>query len=119
MYTGMIIGVELAKIEVFIGAMIGAMLVFLFSSFAIRAVGDAAFSIVEEVRRQFNEIKGLKEGKAKPDYARVVDICTKAALKEMVLPGLLVVFVTVAVGLLLKAEATYGSYNWRHCRRSV
>ncbi len=106
LYTGQIIGVELAKVDVFVGAMIGAMLVFLFSAFSIRAVGDAAFSIVNEVRRQFKEIKGLKQGKAKPDYARCVDICTKAALREMVLPGLLVVVATVAVGVILKAEAT-------------
>jgi len=69
-------------------------------------VGDAAYSIINEVRRQFKKIKGILEGKAKPDYARAVDICAKAALKEMVLPGLLVVVVTVVVGVLLKAEAT-------------
>ena len=97
--------VNLAKIEVFVGAFIGAMLVFLFSSMAIRAVGDAAHEIVNEVRRQFKSIKGLMEGKAKPDYARCVDICTKAALREMILPGVLIVVVTVAVGWLLKAEA--------------
>ena len=106
LYTGKEILVALSKIDVFVGAMIGAMLVFLFSAFSIRAVGDAAYSIVNEVRRQFKEIKGLKQGKAKPDYARCVDICTKSALKEMILPGLLVVFLTVAVGVILKAEAT-------------
>jgi len=106
LYTGKAIGVDIAKVDVFVGAMLGAMLVFLFSSFAIRAVGDAAFSIVNEVRRQFKTIKGLREGKAKPDYAACVDIAAKAALKKMMLPGLLVVFATVAVGLLLKAEAT-------------
>ncbi len=100
--------VNLAKIEVFVGAFIGAMLVFLFSSMAIRAVGDAAHEIVNEVRRQFKSIKGLMEGKAKPDYAKCVDICTKAALREMILPSLLVIAVTVAVGLVLKAEATAG-----------
>ncbi len=98
--------VNLAKIEVFVGAFIGAMLVFLFSSMAIRAVGDAAHEIVNEVRRQFRTIKGLMQGKAKPDYAKCVDICTKAALREMILPSLLVIVVTVAVGLILKAEAT-------------
>jgi K(+)-stimulated pyrophosphate-energized sodium pump len=100
--------VNLAKIEVFVGALIGAMLVFLFSSMAIRAVGDAAHEVVNEVRRQFRSIRGLMQGKAKPDYARCVDICTKAALREMILPGLLIVVVTVAVGLILKAEATAG-----------
>ncbi len=104
--TGHAMSVDLSKVTVFVGAMIGAMLIFLFSSFAIRAVGDTAYSIVNEVRRQFKEIKGLKQGKAKPDYARCVDICTKAALKEMILPGLLVVVVTVAVGMILRAEAT-------------
>jgi K(+)-stimulated pyrophosphate-energized sodium pump len=97
--------VDIAKIDVFIGAFLGAMLVFLFSSMAIKAVGDAAHEIVNEVRRQFKSIKGLMQGKAKPDYARCVDICAKAALKEMILPGVLIVVVTVAVGLLLKAEA--------------
>ena len=98
--------VNLAKIEVFVGALIGATLVFLFSSMAIRAVGDAAHEVVFEVRRQFKSIKGLMEGKAKPDYAKCVDICTKAALREMILPSLLVIAVTVAVGMILKAEAT-------------
>jgi K(+)-stimulated pyrophosphate-energized sodium pump len=72
---------------------------------AIKAVGDAAHEVVMEVRRQFKKIPGLLEGTAKPDYARCVDLCTKAALKEMVLPGLLVVAVTVLVGFLLRAEA--------------
>ncbi len=100
--------VNLAKVEVFVGAMIGAMLIFLFSSMAIKAVGDTAHEVVFEVRRQFRSIKGLMQGKAKPDYAKCIDICTKAALKEMILPALLVVAVTVAVGLILKAEATAG-----------
>lgn len=100
--------VDLAKVEVFVGAMIGAMLVFLFSSFAIRSVGDAAHEIVIEVRRQFKSIKGLMEGKAKPDYARCVDICTKTALREMIMPGVLVLVVTVAVGMLLRYEAVAG-----------
>ncbi len=108
LHLGHTIGVDISKIEVFIGAMIGAMLVFLFSSFAIRAVGDTAFSIVNEVRRQFREIKGLKEGTAKADYATCVDICTTAALKRMVAPGLLVVVATVAVGMILGPEAAAG-----------
>ena len=77
----------------------------LFSSLAIRAVGDAAFSIVNEVRRQWKTKKGIMTGKEKPDYARVVDICVKASLKKMVLPGLLVVVTTVIVGMTLKYEA--------------
>jgi K(+)-stimulated pyrophosphate-energized sodium pump len=97
--------VNLARIEVFVGAFIGAMLVFLFSAMAIKAVGDAAHEVVLEVRRQFKQIPGLMKGTAKPEYAKCVDLCTKAALKEMILPGLLVVGVTVLVGVLLKAEA--------------
>jgi len=105
-YTGMkVVVVDIAKIDVFVGALIGAMLIFLFSAFAIRAVGDTAFSIVNEVRRQWKEKKGIMTGKEKPDYARVVDICVKASLKEMVLPGLLVVAVTVIVGVALGYES--------------
>ena len=97
--------VDIAKIDVFVGALIGAMLIFLFSAFAIRAVGDTAYSIVNEVRRQWKEKKGIMTGKEKPDYARVVDICVKASLKEMILPGLLVVIITVIVGVVLGYEA--------------
>src|SRR3989338_727125 len=105
-YTGLrVVTVDIAKIDVFVGALIGAMLIFLFSAFAIRAVGDAAFSIVNEVRRQWKEKKGIMTGRQKPDYARVVDICVKASLKEMILPGLLVVAVTIIVGVVLKYEA--------------
>ncbi len=100
-----VVTVDIAKIEVFVGALIGAMLIFLFSAFAIRAVGDTAFSIVNEVRRQWKERKGILTGKEKPDYAKVVDICVKASLKEMILPGLLVVIVTVIVGVVLGYEA--------------
>lgn len=99
------ITIDLSKVPVFVGAFIGAMLIFLFSSLAIKAVGDAAYSIVNEVRRQWKSKKGIMTGKEKPDYARVVDICVKASLKKMILPGLLVVATTVAVGMLLKYEA--------------
>ena len=78
--------------------MIGAMLPFLFSSMAMSAVGRAAFSMIEEVRRQFKEIPGLMEGKAEADYTKCVDISTAAAIREMVVPGLLAVVVPVAVG---------------------
>ena len=97
--------IDISKIHVFVGAFLGAMLIFLFSSLAIKAVGDTAFSIVNEVRRQWKEKKGIMSGKEKPDYARVVDICVKASLKKMVLPGLLVVIITVVVGVVLKYEA--------------
>ncbi|MBI2873812.1 MAG: sodium-translocating pyrophosphatase [Firmicutes bacterium] len=100
--------VNLAKPEVFIGALIGTMLVYLFSSTAIRAVSKAAQYVIQEVRRQFRENPGIMTGEVRPDYARCVDIVTAGALKEMVLPGALVVLTPVVLGLLLKAEAVAG-----------
>ncbi|ERM92553.1 sodium-translocating pyrophosphatase [Caldanaerobacter subterraneus] len=97
--------VDIGKPEVFIGAFIGAMIVYLFSSTAIRAVGKAAQYVILEVRRQFREIPGIMEGTAKPDYARAVDIVTKGALKEMVIPGLIVVVTPILVGVILGKEA--------------
>jgi K(+)-stimulated pyrophosphate-energized sodium pump len=97
--------VNLAKMHVFIGGLLGAMLVFLFSALAIRAVGRAAFYVINEVRRQFRENAGIMRGELKPDYARCVDIVTAGALREMVLPGLLAVGMPIAVGLILRAEA--------------
>ena len=97
--------VNLAKVEVFIGAMLGGMLVFLFSSLAIRAVGRSAQAMILEVRRQWREEPGILEGKVEPDYARAVDISTRSALREMIAPGLLAVLLPVAVGLILRAEA--------------
>ncbi len=91
--------VDIAKPEVFVGALLGAMLVFLFSGLAIRAVGKAASYIIEDVRAQFREKPGILKGEDKPDYGRCVDIATKGALKEMVLPGLLAVLMPIAVGL--------------------
>ena len=88
--------------------LIGGMLPFLFSSMTMQSVGSAAFKIVEEVRRQFREIKGLMAGKAKPDYARCVDISTKAALREMILPGLLAFLSPIIIGLILGVEALGG-----------
>ena len=96
--------VDIAKIEVFVGAMLGAMLIFLFSAFAIRAVSKTAQYVINEVRRQF-KTKGIMRGTVKPDYAACVDITTQGALKNMVLPGLLAVGFPVLVGVLLKAEA--------------
>ncbi len=93
---------------VVIGVLIGAMVPFLFSSMTMRAVSRAAFSMIEEVRRQFREIKGLMQGKAKADYARCVDIATQGSLKAMVLPGLLVILTPIAVGLVLGIEALGG-----------
>lgn len=97
--------VDIGKPEVFVGAMIGAMLVFLFSSTAIRAVGQAAQVVIQEVRSQFKEFPGIMKGTQKPLYGRCVDIVTRGALKAMVLPGLLAVGTPIVVGLILKAEA--------------
>ncbi|MDK2806991.1 MAG: K(+)-stimulated pyrophosphate-energized sodium pump [Thermoanaerobacterium sp.] len=97
--------VDIGKPEVFIGAFIGAMIVFLFSSTAIRAVGKAAQYVILEVRRQFKENPGIMEGTSKPDYAKTVDIVTKGALKEMVIPGLIVVVAPILVGILLGKES--------------
>jgi K(+)-stimulated pyrophosphate-energized sodium pump len=94
--------INLNKPEVFVGAMFGAMLVFLFSSMAIKAVGRAAYAIINNVREQFKNNPGIMAGTVKPDYGQCVDIATKAALKEMVLPGLLVVGMPIAVGLSFK-----------------
>jgi len=101
-------GVDLARPEVFTGALIGAMLIFLFSSLAIRAVGRTAAVMILDIRKQFKEIPGIIEGKAKPDYSRCIDISTKAALRNMIAPSLLVVLVPVAVGLVLGSEAVGG-----------
>ncbi|HUW42959.1 MAG TPA: sodium/proton-translocating pyrophosphatase, partial [Thermoplasmata archaeon] len=91
--------VDLAYPEVFVGAMVGGVLVFIFSSLAIRAVGKAAGKMIDEVRRQFKEIPGIMEGTAKPDYAKCVDIATAGALRAMVLPGILPVIVPLILGL--------------------
>ncbi len=95
-------GVDLAHPETFVGAFMGAALVFLFSAYAIRAVGRAAWSIIKDVRDQFQENPGIMAGTSKPDYGRTVDICARAALKEMVVPGLLAVVTPVAIGLLFR-----------------
>jgi K(+)-stimulated pyrophosphate-energized sodium pump len=97
--------VDLGKTTVFVGAMIGTMLVFLFSSLALRAVSQTAERIIEEVRRQFREIPGLLEGRGRADYARAVDITTRGALRAMIAPGVLAVSVPIIAGVLLGAEA--------------
>ena len=97
-----IASVDMAKPEVFVGGFIGAALVFLFSAFAIRAVGRTAWAIIKDVRDQFREKPGIMAGTEKPDYARSVDICTRRALKEMILPGVLAVATPVAVGLIFR-----------------
>lgn len=97
--------VDLAKVDVFLGGFLGAMLVYLFSSLAIRAVGRAGAAIIEEVRTQFREHPGIMAGTEEPNYARVVDITTASALRNMIAPGLLAVGAPIVVGILLKAEA--------------
>jgi K(+)-stimulated pyrophosphate-energized sodium pump len=100
--------VNLANVDVFVAALIGAMLVYFFSSLAIRAVGVTAQSIIVEVRRQFREMPGIMDYTQRPDYARVVDITTRAALRQMVLPGVVAVATPIIVGILLGHEAVAG-----------
>lgn len=97
--------VNLIQPKVIIGLFIGALLPFIFSAFSLKAVGKAASQIVEEVRRQFKEIKGLMEGEAKPDYKNCINISTEAALKQMIFPGLIAVSSPLIIGFLLGAEA--------------
>ena len=101
-YGAKLESVNLAKPEVFVGGLLGAMLVFLFSALAIRAVGAAAYVVINEVRRQFKENPNILKGTAKPDYARCVDIVTVGALKQMVLPGAIAIGMPIAVGLVFR-----------------
>ncbi len=100
--------VNLADVQVFAAALIASMLVYFFSSLAIRAVGTTAQSIIVEVRRQFREMPGIMDYTQRPDYARVVDITTAAALKQMILPGAVAVATPIVVGLLLGYQAVAG-----------
>ncbi len=100
--------VNLADVNVFVAALIAAMLVYFFSSLAIRAVGTTAQAIIVEVRRQFREIPGIMDYTGRPDYARVVDITTRAALREMMLPGIVAVATPILVGVLLGYQAVAG-----------
>ncbi len=99
---------RVANPQVIIGLFIGGMMPFLFCSRTIKAVGETASKIVIEVRRQFKEIKGLLEGKARPDYAQAVHLCTVAAQKEMIVPSLLVVTVPIVTGILLGPNGVIG-----------
>ena len=104
-------GVEvfnLKDINVLMGLLVGALMPFLFGALTMQAVGRAAFAMVQEVRRQFREIPGLLEGTAPADYTRAVDISTRGAMKEMVLPGVLAIVAPVSVGAILGAEALGG-----------
>ena len=100
--------VDLLNPVVVIGLFIGAMLPFLFSAFTMNSVGRAANQMIEEVRRQFREDKGILEGTSKPDYAHCVDISTQAALKEMIVPGLMAVLAPLVVGIVLGPAALGG-----------
>ena len=100
--------IDLMDARVLIGLFIGGMLPFVFCSRAIQAVGRAAQSMIEEVRRQFKEMPGIMEGTQEPDYERCVDISTKAALKEMIVPGMMAILSPVIVGLVLGAPALGG-----------
>ena len=100
--------INLLEHTTIVGILFGAMLPFLFSAFTMKAVGRAAMAIVEEVRRQFREIPGLLEGTADPDYNRCVDIATKGALREMIVPGLMAVAAPLVVGFVLGVEALGG-----------
>ncbi|MDP2948769.1 MAG: sodium-translocating pyrophosphatase [Chloroflexota bacterium] len=101
--------IDLSNVDVFVGGLLGVMLVFLFSSLAIRAVGNTASTIIEEVRRQFREDPGIMAGTSRPDYARAVDITARASLRQMVAPGLLAVGMPVAVGLIFRFTRTEDS----------
>ena len=100
--------VNLANVNVFIAALLAATLVYFFSSLAIKAVGTTAQTIIVEVRRQFREMPGIMDYSQRPDYARVVDITTAAALRQMILPGMVAVITPIAIGVILGFEAVAG-----------
>ena len=109
-YSG-VVGVEVFNIldlNVMIGLIIGAIMPFVFAALTMQAVGRAAHAMVQEVRRQFREIEGLLEGTAVADYARAVDISTRGAMKEMILPGLIAIVIPIAVGAILGPESLGG-----------
>lgn len=101
-------GIDIYKADVLAGLFIGGMIPFIFSSLAIRAVGEAAMAMVEEVRRQFREIPGIMEGKAKPEYDKCVAISTQASLKKMVLPGAIALIFPVLIGFIFGPEVLGG-----------
>ncbi len=108
MFHAKIGGIGLTEPSVIIGLFVGGALAFLFSSLCLKAVGITAFQMIEEIRRQFREIPGLKEREAKPDYARCVDISTRVALKSLLVPGILAMAVPLIIGFTLGPEAVGG-----------
>src|SRR5439155_5327138 len=113
METTGLTSINIAYAPVLGGLLLGGMTPFLFSSFAIRAVGDAANAMVEEVRRQVREIKGILEGTAEADYDKCIEISTQAALRHMIVPGSLAILFPVIVGFILGGEGLGG------CRAGV
>src|SRR5262244_1446495 len=101
-YGTHLLAVDISKPQVFVGGLLGAMLVFLFAAMATRAVGTAAFYVINEVRRQFREHSGILQGTEQPSYRQCVDIVTAGALKQMILPGLLIIGMPIVVGLVFK-----------------